>query len=176
MFGNMHLEREQWAAALTHLKKTRTICTELCRVSMADQVQLYRNVVEEVEPSIRFCAYNLRRLGESGDDEGMGGADGADGEADGMMGLLDSGGEGGSDILRSKLEAVLQESRARQAENFSELEVLGELVPIKSDKVRIAILASQQKVIEIQSAPAGAPAGSAVRALEAKRARKGMTS
>jgi signal recognition particle subunit SRP68 len=106
MHGNMHLEREQWASALTHLKKTRTICTELCRVSMSDQVKQYKAIVEEVDPSIRFCSYNLRRLGEGGDD------DGAD-ETDGMMGLLD--GEGGSDILRSKLEAVLQESRARQA-------------------------------------------------------------
>ena len=30
--------------------------------------------------------------------------------------------------------------------------MLGERVPIKSDKVRIAILASQQKVLEIQAA------------------------
>jgi len=146
MHGNMHLEREQWASALTHLKKTRTICTELCRVSMSDQVKKYKAIVEVVDPSIRFCSYNLRRLGVGGDD------DGAD-ETDGMMGLLD--GEGGSDILRSKLEAVLQESRARQAERFSELEVLGELVPIKSDKVRIAILEMQQKVQDISLAAPG---------------------
>ena len=69
MFGNMHLEREQWSAALTQLKKTRTICRELCRVSMSDQVALYKAIAEEVEPSIRFCAYNLRRMGEEGVDE-----------------------------------------------------------------------------------------------------------
>ena len=61
--------------------------------------------------------------------------------------LQDEGGGSGSDILRSKLEAVLQESRARQAQDLTEIEVLGERVPIKSDKVRIAILASQQKVL-----------------------------
>ena len=38
MFGNMHLEREQWAKALSHLRRTRTICKELSRISMADQV------------------------------------------------------------------------------------------------------------------------------------------
>ena len=38
MQGNMHLERERWALALTQLRRTKTICTELCRVSMADQV------------------------------------------------------------------------------------------------------------------------------------------
>ena len=69
----------------------------------------------------------------------------------GMEDMLDggAGGEGG-DILRSKLEAVLNEAKARQAENFSELDVLGERVPIKSEKVRIAILSSQQKAEEIE--------------------------
>ena len=68
-----------------------------------------------------------------------------------MEDMLDggAGGEGG-DILRSKLEAVLNEAKARQAENFSELDVLGERVPIKSEKVRIAILSSQQKAEEIE--------------------------
>lgn len=151
MFGNMHLEREQWALALTNLKKTRTICRELMKVSTSDQVHLYKTVAEEVEPSIRFCAYNLRRLGEGGVDE-EGGA-----EEEGMMDLLDGGGEGAqSDILRSKLEAVLQESRARQAESLNELEVLGERVPIKSDKVRIAMLAAQQKAVEIKAMGADA--------------------
>ena len=138
MFGNMHLEREQWAPALTQLKKTRTICRELCRVSRSDQVHLYKTVAEEVEPSIRFCAYNLKRLGEEvagdGDEEGM--------ESGAMEELLD-GGETG-DILRGKLEAVLNESRARQAENLSELVVLGERVPITSEKVRHAPRAAVQ--------------------------------
>ena len=37
MVGNMHLEREEWGKALTHLRRTKTICTELSRVSLADQ-------------------------------------------------------------------------------------------------------------------------------------------
>ena len=52
-----------------------------------------------------------------------------------------------------------QESRARQAQDLTEVEVLGERVPVRSDKVRIAMLASQQKEVEIEhlSAPAGMP-------------------
>jgi tetratricopeptide (TPR) repeat protein len=211
MHGNMHLEREQWALALKHLRRTRTICTELCRVSMADQVHLYKQITEEVEPSIRFCVYNLRELGEEEAD----GAGEMEGDGEGMQGLLD--GEAGSDILRSKLEAVLQESQRRQAQvgathvppralhtllpaahehprpsawpctaafavellvpcparrparrlardppppppvparpqSLNEIDVLGERIMIKSDKVRIAILSSQQKILEIQNA------------------------
>ena len=145
MHGNMHLEREQWASALTHLKKTRTLLTELSKVSMADQVHLYKTVCEEVEPSIRFCAYNLKRAGEDGGED-------AEGDEGDLNEMLDGGEGGASDILRSKLEAVLNESRARQAADFTNLEVLGELVPIKSDKVRIAILSSQQRALEIQAA------------------------
>ena len=48
MHGNLHLEREQWGEALTHLRRTRTITTELCRVSLADEAQLYRKIAEEV--------------------------------------------------------------------------------------------------------------------------------
>ena len=56
MRGNMHLEREQWKPALDQLKRSRTICTELSRVSVAEQVHLYSQMVEEVEPPIRGAA------------------------------------------------------------------------------------------------------------------------
>lgn len=151
--GNMHLERERWAQAISNFRRTKTICTELARVSMSDQAHLYTKVVAEVQPSIRFCAYNLRRTGEAeGEAEGD-----EDGDVEGM--LQDEDGGSGSDILRSKLEAVRQESRARQAQDLTEVEVLGERVPVRSDKVRIAMLASQQKEVEIEhlSAPAGMP-------------------
>ncbi|EOD31073.1 hypothetical protein EMIHUDRAFT_449653, partial [Emiliania huxleyi CCMP1516] len=63
MHGNVALERENWAPALASFKSTATICTELARVTMAEQAALYKQVAAEVEPSIRFCSYNLRRLG-----------------------------------------------------------------------------------------------------------------
>ena len=142
MRGNMHLEREQWKPALDQLKRSRTICTELSRVSVAEQVHLYSQMVEEVEPSIRFCAYNLKREGGSGAD-----AEGA-GEEDDFEGL--AGADSTSDILRSKLEAVLQESRAKQAStSANELSVAGERVPIRNEKTRIAVLASQRALQEI---------------------------
>ena len=157
MSGNVHLERERWALALAQLRRTKTICTELCRVSMADQVRQYNQVVEEIMPSIRFCTYNLRASGEGGEEDG---AEMDDEGGGGVEGLLDDGavaeGAAGSDILRSKLEAILHESRARQAEALNEIEVLGERVPIKSEKVRMAILASQQKILEIEHAGAAA--------------------
>ena len=96
MIGNLNLEREQWGAALQQLKRTRTICSELGRASLAEHAHLYLQTVEEVEPSIRFCAYNLRR--EGGEAEGEG--------DDNLDDLAEA--EGASDILRSKLEAVLQ--------------------------------------------------------------------
>lgn len=148
MFGNMYLEREQWAQALTHLRRTRTICKELCRISTSDMVHLYTQVVEEVEPSIRFCAYNLKRLGQS-----SGSADDGMDDDGGVEDLLEDDGKEGvqSDILRSKLEAVMAEARAKQAESFDALDVLGERVPIKSDKVRVAIVASRSKLGEIEA-------------------------
>ena len=133
MHGNFELEREEWEAAAAHLRKTRTILRELCRVSMADQSRLYKQVIAEVEPSIRFCAYNVQRFG-------LLAGNASELEAD-MMGegdvddLLEGDTEGVGDILRGKLEAVMHESRARKAEDFNEVEVLGEMVPIRSEMV-----------------------------------------
>ena len=39
MHGNLHLEREEWAPALQHLKRTRTICAELAKASLGEQVR-----------------------------------------------------------------------------------------------------------------------------------------
>lgn len=145
MHGNLHLEHEQWEPALEQLKQTKTICTELCRASLPEQVHLYKQMVEEVEPSIRFCTYNLRRMG--GD---VGDADEKDADVEELVGA-----EGASDILRSKLESVLQESRAKQAKDLNEIEVLGDRVPIKSEKTRICIIRAHQLLFEIEQAGGG---------------------
>ena len=50
-----------------------------------------------------------------------------------------AGAESTSDILRSKLESVLQETRTKQAKDVTELDVRGERVPIKSEKTRVAV-------------------------------------
>ena len=42
MHGNVALERENWAPALASFKSTATICTELARVTMAEQAALYK--------------------------------------------------------------------------------------------------------------------------------------
>lgn len=52
-------------------------------------------------------------------------------------------------------QAVLQESRARQALDFSEVEVLGERLPIKNDKARVGFLALQQQLLEISQLSSG---------------------
>mmetsp|Transcript_12941 Transcript_12941/g.27476 ORF Transcript_12941/g.27476 Transcript_12941/m.27476 type:complete len:601 (-) Transcript_12941:276-2078(-) len=141
MHGNMHLEWEEWAPALQQLKRTRTICAELSKASIPEQVPLYKQMIEEVEPSIRFCAYNLRRAGGDTAEED---------EANDVEGLASA--EGASDLLRSKLELVLDESRAKQAKDLNEMEVLGERVPIKSEKTRICLIRAHQTLYEIEQA------------------------
>ena len=42
MHGNLHLEREEWGTALQQLKRTRTICSELSKVSHPEQVSTCR--------------------------------------------------------------------------------------------------------------------------------------
>ena len=145
MLGNVGLEREQWHSALAAFKTCHTLCTELARVSLAEHAHLYRKMVSEVEPSMRFCSYNLRR-------EGGGAAD--DGEEDALV----ADAETTSDFLRSKLEQVLQETRAKQASHLTELEVLGERVPVRSEKTRVGIVSIQKLLLEVSQQPSGASA------------------
>jgi len=150
MHGNLRLECEKWSEALEQLRITRNIASKLQSMSIPEEAHthMFKQVAEEVEPSIRFCSYNLRRLRDDNAE-----ADAfADVDADeGMKDLFGGGYECGSAILRSKLEAVVQKAQARQAKALNEIDVLGRRVRIENSKVRVAIVRSQQQLLVINA-------------------------
>ncbi|CAL5406738.1 unnamed protein product [Camellia sinensis] len=85
---------------------------------------LYRERVEELEPSIRYC---LHKLGESNL------------QTSELMHIGEMEGPA-LDLFKAKLEAVMAEARSQQAASMTEFHWLGHKFPISNAKTRVSIL------------------------------------
>ncbi|XP_068119844.1 signal recognition particle subunit SRP68 [Hyperolius riggenbachi] len=121
--GMLHFEQQHWDEAMKAFNKCKTIYEKLASALPEEQAVLYNQRVEEISPNIRYCAYNI------GDKTAM----------DELMQMrLRSGGAEG--LIAEKLEALISQTRAKQAATMSEVEWRGRTIPVKIDKVRIFLL------------------------------------
>uniref|UniRef100_A0A2I3HUA4 Signal recognition particle subunit SRP68 n=1 Tax=Nomascus leucogenys TaxID=61853 RepID=A0A2I3HUA4_NOMLE len=121
--GMLRFEHQEWKAAIEAFNKCKTIYEKLASAFTEEQAVLYNQRVEEISPNIRYCAYNI------GDQSAINEL---------MQMRLRSGGTEG--LLAEKLEALITQTRAKQAATMSEVEWRGRTVPVKIDKVRIFLL------------------------------------
>ncbi|XP_061472241.1 signal recognition particle subunit SRP68 isoform X2 [Rhineura floridana] len=121
--GMLRFEYQEWKAAMEAFNKCKTIYEKLASAFTDEQAILYNQRVEEISPNIRYCAYNI------GDQSAI---------SELMQMRLRSGGTEG--LLAEKLEALITQTRAKQAATMSEVEWRGRTVPVKIDKVRIFLL------------------------------------
>ncbi|XP_032175682.1 signal recognition particle subunit SRP68 isoform X1 [Mustela erminea] len=121
--GMLRFEHQEWKAAIEAFNKCKTIYERLASAFTEEQAVLYNQRVEEISPNIRYCAYNI------GDQSAINEL---------MQMRLRSGGTEG--LLAEKLEALITQTRAKQAATMSEVEWRGRTVPVKIDKVRIFLL------------------------------------
>uniref|UniRef100_A0A8C2UCA2 Signal recognition particle subunit SRP68 n=1 Tax=Coturnix japonica TaxID=93934 RepID=A0A8C2UCA2_COTJA len=122
--GMLRFEHQEWKAAMEVTAfNQETIYEKLANAFTEEQAVLYNQRVEEISPNIRYCAYNI------GDQSAMNEL---------MQMRLRSGGTEG--LLAEKLEALITQTRAKQAATMSEVEWRGRTVPVKIDRVRIFLL------------------------------------
>ncbi|XP_066237358.1 signal recognition particle subunit SRP68 isoform X2 [Saccopteryx leptura] len=121
--GMLRFEHQEWKAAIEAFNKCKTIYEKLASAFTEELAVLYHQRVEEISPNIRYCAYNI------GDQSAINEL---------MQMRLRSGGTEG--LLAEKLEALITQTRAKQAATMSEVEWRGRTVPVKIDKVRIFLL------------------------------------
>ncbi|KAG8446162.1 hypothetical protein GDO86_013856 [Hymenochirus boettgeri] len=121
--GMLHFEQQLWEEAMKSFNKCKTIYEKLASAFTEELAVLYNQRVDEISPNIRYCAYNI------GDKTAM----------DELMQMrLRTGGTEG--MLAEKLEALITQTRAKQAATMSEVEWRGRSVPVKIDRVRIFLL------------------------------------
>ncbi|TSK62591.1 Signal recognition particle subunit SRP68 [Bagarius yarrelli] len=121
--GMVQFEMQEWKSAMEAFNKCKTIYLKLASAFTEEQAVLYHQRVEEISPNIRYCAYNI------GDQNAIN---------DLMQMRLSAGGGGG--MMAEKLEALITQTRAKQAATMSEVEWRGRIVPVKNDKARIFLL------------------------------------
>lgn len=139
LWGNVLLEDEQWANALEFLVKAKTVYVELGKIGSQEQQQLCQERATEIEPTIRFCRFNLEQ-------EVQGGLIDAESlvkmknEADTNQSL---------DLLKSKLDTVLNDTRRREAKSMKEISWRSEKVPIKNEALRLLIVKANDLISEL---------------------------
>mmetsp|Transcript_20440 Transcript_20440/g.20558 ORF Transcript_20440/g.20558 Transcript_20440/m.20558 type:complete len:648 (-) Transcript_20440:69-2012(-) len=69
MGGQSFLEKEMWSEAVAAFSKAKSIYEELSKLGSLDQQDLFTKRVTDMEPSLRFCRYNVSGSGnvQSGD-------------------------------------------------------------------------------------------------------------
>jgi len=137
MQANLLLAKEKWREAQDSFIHSRTIYDHLSTVGRVAQKEIYRQRVEEVDPSIRFCLYNM------GEKKSAASAD--------MLSLIDSSDNHGLDLLKAKLEEVLEETRRNQAKTMEEVEWNGTRILIENEKVRVMLINVEATRAEIDT-------------------------
>uniref|UniRef100_A0A668AHH7 Signal recognition particle subunit SRP68 n=1 Tax=Myripristis murdjan TaxID=586833 RepID=A0A668AHH7_9TELE len=120
--GMVEFELQEWKPAMEAFNKCKTIYEKLASAFTEELAVLYHQRVEEISPNIRYCAYNI------GDQNAI----------NDLMQMRLTGGGGG--MMAEKLEALITQTRAKQAATMSEVEWRGRTVPVKIDKARIFLL------------------------------------
>jgi len=122
--GTLCFETSKWAEAQTLLTKARTIYESLSQAVGEEEGALFRQKMDEITPSLRYCSYNI------------GDASRAD--------LIALRGKGGAD-----LESLISQTREQQAATLQDVEWKGRKMAVKHEKVRLFLLSYQESDQEL---------------------------
>lgn len=123
--GTLLLELEQWRDALERFLHARTIYDNMSQVGRVALKEVFRQRVEEIDLSVRMCKYNLDRTS----------ADSRD-----IVAEIESQTSPALDVLKSKLDQALEETRRAQAKTMEEIEWGGRSIAVENEKIRMAIV------------------------------------
>lgn len=121
MQGTLHFELQEWKQASEKLLLAQTIYEKLASALNEDEQILYNQRVEELNPNLRYCAYNI-------------------GDSTAQQDILNiMRGKGG----KSELDMLIAQTREKQAASLLEVTWRDRTVPVRSEKVRVFLLAYQ---------------------------------
>lgn len=123
--GTLLLELEQWRDALERFLHARTIYDNMSQVGRVALKEVFRQRVEEIDLSVRMCKYNLDRTSANSRD---------------IVAEIESQASPALDVLKSKLDQALEETRRAQARTMEEIEWGGRSIAVENEKIRMAIV------------------------------------
>lgn len=116
MHGSLQFELQLWLKATENLKKAQVIYEKLASALPEEQQLPYRQRVEEIAPSLRYCAYNI------GDDK--------------AVDLLELRSQG---VLET-LDSLVTQTKEKTAAVLHEVTWLGIKIPIRIERVRLFLI------------------------------------
>nr|CAB3266573.1 signal recognition particle subunit SRP68 [Phallusia mammillata] len=122
MSGILQFELKNWVSARDLFRKTQTIYGKLSDAMSKEEQPVYKNMVDEIDPNIRYCAYTI-------------------GDQSAMDDLMHIHGTGRQDpLLAGKLDSLIAASRERKAASMSEVTWRNRTIRIKNNKVRLFLI------------------------------------
>ena len=124
--GMYSFERSKWKKAASLLTRCQAIYNKLIEaISDEEVIRVYQARVEEVKPTLRYCAFSL------GDQNTA------------QLDILKSGASLDDEYLASKLDSLVLQTREKQAVTLSDVSWLGKTMSVKQEKVRTFLLLVQ---------------------------------
>lgn len=118
--GSFNFEIGHWKEAAEHLKKAQVFYENLLQALPEEEQSIYRVKIDELSPSLRYCAYNI-------------------GDNANMNELLEMRGQG----LLDNLGALVAQTKTEQTDAFQATEWRGRKVTVRPQKVRLFLLSIQ---------------------------------
>ncbi|ORX81532.1 hypothetical protein K493DRAFT_411954 [Basidiobolus meristosporus CBS 931.73] len=141
MCGHLNFEQQSWQLALEKYAAARIIYGKLANTGTPHQEALCHAAIDENDPSIRYCAYNLR-LGD--------GNTNLDALVESVM--QKSGAQTNHlDQLAAQIESTHTETRQKQVEDLSSIEWRNNTIPVKNADLAVAILKIQDSDLDLDS-------------------------
>nr|CAG4640797.1 EOG090X04NF [Eulimnadia texana] len=120
MQGSLDFELQQWKTAGEKLLLAQTIYEKLSSALNEEEQAVYRQKVEELNPNLRYCAYNI-------------------GDRSAQEDLVKMRGQG-----KPELDTLIAQTREKQAASLLEVTWRKRSVPVRIEKVRLFLLAIQE--------------------------------
>lgn len=107
------------------------------QVGRVEDQDLFTRRVEDIEPILRYCRYNL--------DSSSGTAHAAAAAEEHLIEMSRKGAAGaGGDLLAAKLESVVAEARKKQASALDSVQWRGEKVAVRFEALRVALVKADE--------------------------------
>jgi len=127
--GTFYFETGEWSKAKSTLSQAQTIYESLSQAVGEEEGNLFKQKMDEITPSLRYCAYNIGDVSAKDD-------------------LMKMRGDGAN----LELDSLIAQTREQQAATLQDIEWKGRKMAVKQEKVRLFLLSYQESGQELARA------------------------
>ncbi|XP_026464622.1 signal recognition particle subunit SRP68-like [Ctenocephalides felis] len=115
--GSLYFELSMWKEAAENLKKAQIVYEGILKALNDEDKAFYQNKIDEITPSLRYCAYNI-------------------GDGTAIEDLIQLRGKG----LLNNIDQLVAQTRERNVESLQYVEWRGNKIPVRLERVKLFLL------------------------------------